>query len=97
MIAFRSWGIRTYYILIAMHLATRRITIRGITPNSGAHWVRQRDRNLTDYEFGFVRDAKCVFLDRDTNFLLFRGVLECGELEAAFLAPRSPNLNAYIE
>lgn len=38
-----------------------------------------------------------MLVDRDTNFLAFRGVIEGSETKAVLLPPRSPNLKANLE
>jgi len=38
-----------------------------------------------------------VLVDRDNNFLAFRGVLEGSDTKPVLLPPKSPNLNAQIE
>jgi hypothetical protein len=46
-------GLVTFYILVVMRVATRRIEIAGITPNPDWAWVQQMGRNLTDCYSGF--------------------------------------------
>ena len=87
----------TFYILVAMRVATRRIEIAGITPNPDAAWVQQMGRNLTDCYDGFFLDTRYVLVDRDTKFLPFRGVLEGMDTKAVVLPPKSPNLNPHVE
>jgi putative transposase len=90
-------GLVTFYILVAMRVATRRIEIAGVTPNPDAAWVQQMARNLTDCYDGFFLDTRYVLVDRDTKFLPFRGVLDGGDTKAVVLPPKSPNLNPHIE
>jgi len=90
-------GLVTFYILVAMRVATRRIEIAGITPNPDAAWVQQMGRNLTDCYDGFFLDTRYVLVDRDTKFLPFRGVLEGSDPKPVVLPPKSPNLNPHIE
>jgi len=90
-------GLVTFYILVAMRLSTRRIQIGGVTPNPNAAWVQQVARNLTDCYDEFLRESRYVLVDRDTNFLAFRGVLEGSDTKAVLLPPKSPNLNANLE
>jgi len=90
-------GLVTFYILVAMRVATRRIEIAGITPNPDAAWVQQMGRNLTDCYDGFFLDTRYVLVDRDTKLLPFRGVLEGSDTKPVVLPPKSPNLNPYIE
>jgi hypothetical protein len=92
-----SRGLVTFDILVVMRLSTRQIEIAGVTPNPNAAWMQQMGRNLTDYEDGFLIEAKYLLLDRDTKYLPFCGVLEGTKPEVVLLPPRSPNLNAYVE
>ncbi len=85
---FEVWtrgGLVTFYILVAMQLSTRRIQIAGITPNPNAAWVQQVARNLTDCYDGLFRESRYVLVDRDNNFLAFRGVLEGSDTKTVML------------
>jgi len=90
-------GLVTFYILVVMHLSTRRVEIVGVTPNPNAAWMQQAGRNLTDCYDGFLNNTRYLLLDRDTKFLPFRGVLESTDTKVVLLPPRSPNLNAHVE
>jgi transposase InsO family protein len=90
-------GLVTFYILVVMRLSTRRIEIAGVTPNPNAAWMQQVGRNLTDCCDGFLNGTRYLLLDRDTQFLPFRGVLQSTDTKVVLLPPRSPNLNAHVE
>ncbi len=90
-------GLITIYILVVMHLKTRRIEIAGATPHPNSEWIQQVGRNLTDYVDGFFRLSTHVILDRDTKHLPLRQILESSNIELVVLPPRSPNLNAHLE
>lgn len=91
-------GLITLYILAIMHLKTRRVHIAGITPSPNSNWIRQVCRNLTDCEYGFLRNASHLIVDRDSSFIPMRGFIEQHtETEVILLPPKSPNLNAYME
>jgi len=91
-------GLVTFYVLAVMHLKTRRVHIAGITPSPNATWMKQVCRNLTDSEDGFLEDASCLILDRDTSFIAKREFIEKNtDTEIVLLAPKSPNLNFYME
>jgi hypothetical protein len=92
-----SRGLVTFYILVVMRLSTRRVEIAGVTPNPNAAWMQQVGRNLTDCYDGFLNDTRYLLLDRDTQFLPFRGVLESTDTKVVLLPPKSPNLNAHVE
>ena len=91
-------GLVTFYILVAMRVATRRIEIAGVTLNPDAAWVQQMGRNLTDCYDGFFLETRYVLVDRDAKFFPFRGVLDGGgDAKPVVLPPKSPNLNPHIE
>ena len=90
-------GLVTFYILVVMHLKTRRIEIVGATPHPNSEWMQQVGRNLTDCVAGFLRLSTHVILDRDTKHLPLRQILKSSDIEAVVLPPKSPNLNAHLE
>jgi putative transposase len=48
-------GLRTFYLLFVMEIATRRIYFAGCTSNPDEDWMMQVGRNLTDSEDGFLK------------------------------------------
>ena len=90
-------GLVTFYVLVVMHLKTRRIEIAGATPHPNSEWMQQVGRNLTDCVDGFFRSSTHVILDRDTKHLPVRQILKSSDIEAVVLPPKSPNLNAHLE
>jgi len=94
-----TWhGLVTYYVLVVMELATRRVHIAGITPHPTAAFMQQCARQLTDPFDGFLLGKRYLIHDRDTKFTqAFDGVLKASGVEPIVLPPRSPNLNAYVE
>ena len=94
-----TWhGLVTYYVLVVMELATRRVYIAGITPHPTAAFMQQCARQLTDAVDGFLLCKQYLIHDRDTKYTLtFDGLLKGSGVEPLVLPPRSPNLNAYCE
>jgi len=94
-----TWhGLVTYYVLVVMELATRRVQVAGITPHPTAAFMQQCARQLTDPFEGFLLDKRYLIHDRDTKFTqAFDGLLKASGVEPVLLPPRSPNLNAYCE
>ncbi len=90
-------GLITFYLLVVMHLKTRRIEIAGATPHPNSEWMQQVGRNLTDCVDGFLRLSTHVILDRDTKHLPLRQILKSSNIELVVLPPKSPNLNAHLE
>jgi len=58
----------TYYVLVVMELATRRVRIAGITPHPTAAFMQQCARQLTDPFDGFLLGKRYLLYDRDTKF-----------------------------
>ena len=94
-----TWhGLVTYYVLVVMDLATRRVQVAGITPHPTAAFMEQCARQLTDPFDGFLMDKRYLIHDRDTKFTpAFAGLLKDSGLVPIVLPPRSPNLNAHCE
>ena len=90
-------GLVKFYILVVMHLKTRRIEIAGATPHPNSEWMQQVGRNLTDCVDGFLRLSTHIILDRDTKHFPLRRILKSSDIEMVVLPPKSPNLNAYLE
>ena len=44
-------------------------TCAGITENPDSHWMKQMAKNATAFDDGFLKDAKYLIHDRDTNFM----------------------------
>src|ERR671933_904001 len=94
-----TWhGLVTYYVLVVMELATRRVQIAGITPHPTGAFMQQCARQLTDPFDGFLLGKRYLLHDRDTKFTqVFETVLKESGVEPILLLPRSPNLNAHCE
>src|SRR5918996_3436760 len=58
--------LQTLCVLFAIHIATRRVTILGVTRNPDSAWVTQQARNLAVGEP--LRGVRYVIRDRDTKF-----------------------------
>jgi hypothetical protein len=94
-----TWhGLVTYYVLVVMELATRRVQVAGITPHPTAAFMPQCARQLTDPFDGFLLGKRYLIHDRDTKFTqVFDTLLKDGRVEAILLPPRSLNLHAHCE
>jgi len=94
-----TWhGLVTYYVLIVMELATRRVHIAGITPHPTAAFMQQCARQLTDPCEGFLVGKRSLIHDRDTkDTQAFDALVKESGVAPVVLPPRSPNLNAYCE
>ena len=94
-----SWtGLLTVYVLFVIDLATRPVTICGMTTNPNDATMLQVSRNLVDGEAGVLCDKRHLIVDRDTKYSTsFRQTLEREGIGGIRLPPRSPNLNVYAE
>ena len=94
-----TWhGLVTYYVLVVMELATRRVQVAGITPHPTAAFMQQCARQLTDPFDGFLLGKHYLLHDRDTKFTsAFDALLKASGIEPVLIPPRSPNLNAHCE
>jgi transposase InsO family protein len=94
-----TWhGLVTYYVLVVMELATRRVHIAGITPHPTAAFMQQCARQLTDPFDGFLLGKRYLIHDRDTKYTqAFEALMKASGVEPVLLPPRSPNLNAHCE
>ena len=94
-----TWhGLITYYVLVVIELATRRVESVGITPHPTAAFMQQCARQLTDPFDGFLLGKRYLIRDRDTKFTqAFDGLLKSSGVEPLVLPLRSRNLNAHCE
>src|ERR687888_278947 len=94
-----TWhGLVTYYVLFVMDLATRRVSVAGITAHPTAAFMQPCARQLTDPFDGFLLGKRYLLHDRDTKFTrAFDGLLKSSGVEPVVLPPQSPNLNAHCE
>ncbi len=91
-------GLRTFYKLFVIDLATRRVEIVGTTKTPDESFMLQAGRNLLDVVDGFLRGHRALIIDRDTKLTRrFRELLASAGVEAVRIPARSPNCNAYAE
>ena len=61
-----TWhGLVTYYVLVVLELATRRVQIAGITPHPTAAFMQQCAQQLTDPYEGFLLGKRYLIHDRN--------------------------------
>src|SRR2546428_2547661 len=94
-----TWhGLVTYYVLVVMELATRRVEIAGISPHPNEVFMMQCARQATDPFEVFLLGKRSLIHDRDTKCTqAYDGLLKDSGVEPLILPPRSPNLNAHCE
>jgi len=94
-----TWrGLVTYYVLVFLHLETRRVSLASVTRHPTEEWMEQMARNAVDEDSGYLNRHRYVLHDRDTKFCAeFRRTLKAGGVKCLRLPRRSPNLNAFVE
>lgn len=91
-------GLETYYVLMFIHIASRKVYLAGATPHPNEQWMKQIARNITMEDWGFLTNCRYLIHDRDTKFCeSFRAILKSSGVKPLKLPARSPNLNAYAE
>jgi len=93
-------GMRRFYVLVFIHIGSRRVHVAGITDRADRDWMAQRARELAAYFRGRGQAGlpTMVFRDRDVRFTKqFDAILKSAGVPMQKLTPYSPNLNAYIE
>ena len=93
-----SRGLRTYYVLFAIDLKSRRVHFAGATPNPTEDFIAQVARNLTDAIDGFLSGHRFLICDRDSKFSRqFRQILASADVDVIRTPTQAPNCNAYAE
>ncbi len=88
--------LRTLYVLFAIHIATRRVIILGVTRNPDSAWVTQQARNLAVGEW--LRGVRFMIRDRDQKFSgPFDEVLRSEGVNIVKTPIRAPRGNAFAE
>jgi len=91
-------GLRTYYTLFVLDLASRRVQVVGSTPNPDAAFMVQAARRLTDTVDGFLAGYRILICDRDGKWTDgFRGLLEGAGVRVVLTPYQAPNANAHAE
>ena len=88
----------TYYVLVFMRVASRKVWIAGMTTLPDSRWMEQMAHNATSADLGFLGGCRYLLHDRGAKFCAaFDAILKSVGIEAVRLPPRSPNLNAHCE
>lgn len=100
-LSVRSWTMRgrvDLYLLVFIHIGSRRVFVSPPTPTPGAVWVEQQARNFTMHLDDSGLECSMMLHDRDTKFTrAFDGILTEHGATPMKLPRCSPNLNAYAE
>jgi hypothetical protein len=99
-------GLVTYYVLLFIHLESRKVEIAGVTRHPNEVWracpaspgMKQIARNVTIDEWGFLGNCRYLIHDRDTKYCQsFRDIIKSGDVKPLRLRARSQNWNAFSE
>lgn len=91
-------GFRDLFLLIFLHVETRRVFIAPSTFHPNESWVQQQAKAFLTQVGAMGLGAKTVIHDRDTKFTAsFDQCLESANLQVVKCAHRAPNTNAFVE
>jgi len=91
-------GFRDLFLLVFLHVETRRVFIAPSTFHPNESWMKQQAEAFLRHVDETGLGATIVMHDRDTKFTAsFDQVLEGAKLEVKPSAYRSPNTNAFVE
>lgn len=91
-------GLRTFYVLFAIRVATRRVQIVGITDSPNSDFMKQAARNLTDPDACVLAGATQMIIDRDSKFTAeFRSTLRDHDVRCVPAPQGAPDCNALAE
>ena len=92
-------GFIPLYLLVFIHLGTRRIWISPSTAHPDSAWVSQQASNFLQHADDIDLPVKIVMRDNDAKFRLtgFDGVIEGSGAKIKRTTPMSPNLRAHVE
>ena len=91
-------GFVDLYVLLFIHVGSRRVFVSGVTAEPRAAWVAQQARNASMQMSEWRLPASRVFIDHDSKFTRdFDAVFEAEGTAVQRVGPVAPNLNAYAE
>jgi putative transposase len=91
--------LKTLYVLVFMHIQTRRILGVGVSANPNGTWVTQQARNLVmDLDDAPELCMRYLLRDRDAKYCQsFDAVFEAEGIEVVLTPYRTPQANAHAE
>jgi hypothetical protein len=91
--------LKTLYVLVFLHIQTRRILGIGVSANPDGAWVTQQARNLVmDVEDAPERCMRFLLRDRDAKYCRSFDAVFASEGMKILLTPyRTPQANAHVE
>ena len=96
--AWTTRGLAQFYLLLFIHIKSRRIVVTPCTKHPTTDWVVQQARNFCMYVQDSGLSAKYLIRDRDCKFhCTFDEIMETEAIIAIKLPIRAPDLNAITE
>src|SRR5436190_7693184 len=94
-----TWkGLKRFWVLFFLDLATRQVEIAGISSAANGFWMSQVGRNATDAVDGILFGKRYLIHDRDPLFTAeFQQLLASVGVKSLNLPRQSPDLNAFAE
>lgn len=97
----RTWtcrGLVELYLLVFLNVGSRKVWISAPTAHPNGAWVAQQGRNFGSEAAAMNLSATILIHDHDAKLTReFDGILRDNGIQVKKPAPRSPNLNAYVE
>jgi putative transposase len=91
-------GVKDLYVLIFLHVGSRRVWITPATDHPTAAWVQGQMRDFVEHAKGSKLPATMLFHDRDSKFTSeVDEELAQANIEVKRTAFRAPNTNAFVE
>ncbi|CAL1125513.1 unnamed protein product [Cladocopium goreaui] len=91
-------GFRDLFLLVFLHVESRRVFIAPSTFHPNEAWVREQAHVFLKYVAGAGIETTIFMHDRDTKFTaLFDEVLKSADVAVKKAEYRSPNTNAFVE
>jgi putative transposase len=95
-LTWRGWV--DAYVLVFIHLGSRRVFMSPATFHPNEKWVLQQARNASMWMDDIGVNASHLIRDRDTKFAAsFDGFWKCSGTEIVKTPPRTPQANGYAE
>jgi len=100
-LSVNTWTIAGFvdlFLLVFIHIGTRRVIASDPTAHPNGEWVTQQARNATMTMDDWGLPITGLIIDHDTKFTDgFDTVMESEGAEVHRVGPMAPNLNAYAE
>jgi len=91
-------GFRDLFLMVFLHVETRRVFISPATYHPNEEWVKEQAEAFLQHTKETGLETKMVMHDRDTKFTAsFDEILKSADLKVMKAAHRSPNTNAFVE